>query len=147
MNAAHLHLILNHLPVLGEIGSAVMLLAGIKRRSATAVRVALWSIIASGALAVPVFLSGRRAADVVGRVDGVMQEAIGPHEDAAEVFLIGAITTGVIAAMALAAPRRWMMPLALAASLIACSLGVRAAILGGRIHHPEIGETMARSSP
>ncbi len=139
MNAAHLHLILNHIPVLGELVGAVMLLAGMKRHSATAIRAALLSIIASGAVAVPVFLSGRRAAQAVGHVDGVVQEAIGPHEEAAQLFLGGAITAAVLAAIALAAPRPWITPFALAAALIASFLGLRAAALGGRIHHPEIG--------
>ena len=138
MNSAHVHLILNHLPVLGEIGGAVLLAAGFTKRSATTVRLALLAIVATGVLAVPVFFTGQRAAEIVGRVDGVVQEAIAPHEEAAEAFLSGAITAGVIAAIALVTTRRWIMPFALAASLIASLLGVRAALLGGRIHHPEI---------
>jgi hypothetical protein len=139
MNAAHLHLILNHLPVLGEIGGVVLLAAGLAKRTAAVVRLALLAIVATGVLAVPVFVSGLSAAESVGRVDGVVQEAIAPHEDAAAAFLSGAITAGVLAAITLATSRRWIMPFALTASLIASLLGVRAAILGGRIHHPEIG--------
>lgn len=138
MNAAHFHLVLNHLPVLGEIGGAVLLAAGLTKRNATAVRLALLGIAAAGVLALPVFFSGLRAADLVGRIDGVSQEAIAPHEEAAVAFLSGAIAAGVIAAVALVMPRRWILPFALGASLIASLLGVRVAFLGGRIHHPEI---------
>lgn len=140
MNAAHFHLIVNHLPVLGEIGGVVLLVAGLAKRSATTVRLALMGIVATGVLAVPVFFTGQRAAEIVGRVDGVVQEAIAPHEEAAVAFLGGAITACVIAAIALMTTRRWILPFALAASLIASLLGVRAASLGGRIHHPEISE-------
>jgi hypothetical protein len=141
MNATHVHLILNHLPVAGEIGGLAVLAAGVAKKSTTTVRLALMALVATGVLAVPVFLSGLSAAEVIGRVDGVVQEAIAPHQDAATTFLCGAITTGVLAAIALATSRRWIMPFALAASLIASILGMRAAILGGRIHHPEIDST------
>ncbi len=143
MNAAHFHLILNHLPVLGEIGSAALLGAGLTKRSATTVRLALLAIVATGVLAVPVFFTGRRAAEIVGRVDGIVQEAIAPHQDVGTAFLIGAITAGVLAAITLMTSRRWITPLALAASVIASLLGLRTAVLGGRIHHPEVSAQSA----
>jgi len=77
----------------------------------------------------------------------VVQEAIAPHEDAATAFLGGAIAAGVLAAITLATSRRWLMPFALIASLIASLLGARAAILGGRIHHPELVSRAAGIDP
>ena len=136
MNAAHLHLILNHAPLFGEIAAAISFAAGALLRKKDFVTAALVAAVVSGALAAATFFSGRAAADAIGRVDGVNQEAIGPHEEAAEAFAI----TAVIGAVAAAAALRWPRATLPAAILIAAALalGVYAAEMGGRIHHPEI---------
>lgn len=43
MNAAHLHLLLNHIPVIGLLGAVSILAAGAIARNATLVRTSLWA--------------------------------------------------------------------------------------------------------
>jgi len=96
-NAIHLHLIINHAPVFGELFAVALLLAAAVARSITLLRTALAIVILTALGAVPVFFTGRAAADAIGRVEGIDQEAIGPHEDAAERFLLAASVAGVAA--------------------------------------------------
>ena len=144
MSAPHLHLILNHAPLFGEIAAAILLASGALLRKSDVVAAGLLAAVMSGGLAVATFFSGRAAAEAIGRVEGVNQDSIGPHEEAAEAFTITAVICAVVAAAAL----RWSRVKLLAAVVIAAAtvLGVYTADLGGRIHHPETLPARARSA-
>jgi hypothetical protein len=108
------------------------------------VRLALVLLVAVGAMMPLVFFAGTRAADTIGRVDGVQQEAIAPHQRAATIALVLSIGAALAAAGLLwIEHRRESLSLALqvlvlvAATASALPIGWAAA-LGGAIHHPEI---------
>ena len=91
-----------------------------------------------------VYIAGDRAADSIGKVDGVDQEAIAPHQRAATIALVISICSALIACGILIIERRrgdlssTLRVLVLAAA-IASALPIGwAAALGGAIHHPEI---------
>ena len=144
MTAAHLHLLLNHVPVLGTAFCFAVLLYGVVRRSADALRVALVGLVLVALATIPTYLSGQEAEHQVEGQPGVTHDAIEEHEEAALFALIGAEVLGVGAAAALylgrgnrVAPRGLLMAL-----LALCALGftvmARVANLGGQVHHPEI---------
>ncbi len=135
MNAPHLHLILNHSPLFAELAALLLLAAGGALRRRDLVDAALVAAIATAPLAAATFVSGRAAADAVGRIDGIDQEAIGPHEEAAEIF--AAVAT--VAALAAGAALRWRRVTAVAAAavVVALAIGLWTAERGGAIHHPE----------
>jgi hypothetical protein len=150
MNAAHAHLILNHLPVLGIPFGLFTLLWGIFRRSDEVKRLALLVFLLAGLSAIPVFLTGDEADDIVEDVPGISSIAISEHEDAAKFSLASGL---VLATLALAAfvlygwkpaAGRALLWVCLVAALAVAGLFAWTANLGGHIRHPEITSTDER---
>ena len=144
MSAIHLHLLLNHAPLFGDLFGAALLLAAAPRRNRTLFKTALVVLVLSAAVTPLVFITGGRAADSIGRIEGVAQEAIEPHETAAKQFLVISSINGVIALIGLLRPRRGVTIAVAVFSVVTLLLAARTANLGGLIRHTEI--TSARTS-
>jgi len=140
MNFAHVHLVLTHFP---PVLSVVSVISAAMR----AVRLALVLMIVVGVMMPAVYIAGYRAADTIGRVDGVQQEAIAPHQRAATLALWISIGAAIVAAVVLIVERRTgelsprLRVIVLAAAIAAVIPIGRAAALGGLIHHPEINSS------
>lgn len=143
MNYAHVHLILNHVPVVGIPIALCFLIYGFLRANPGAQRFALATFVAIAALTVPTFLSGEPAEKLVEHMPGFAESFVEGHEDAAEVSLVLTAITGAIALGALwlwrnERIRRYaVLGTMAAAALSAASLGYTAS-LGGKIRHTEI---------
>jgi hypothetical protein len=83
MNWAHIHLSLNHLPVVGIIFGVLLLLLALLRKSEELKRVSLGVFVLTALLALPVYFTGEPAEEVVEHVPGVAESLIGRHENAA----------------------------------------------------------------
>lgn len=149
MNAAHIHLILNTIPGIG-IGLAIAaMLYGMARRSSEVVRFGVLVLIGVAVVTIAVYLSGKRAIDVVGNVPGVILPNIEVHERAGRNALIAVEIGGLIALAVLVRLRRaeeigrGVIVALLVASVAAFAMVLHAAILGGHIHHPESGGNQA----
>jgi len=149
LNFAHLHLVLTHFPPVLSLGSALSAVGGLllRRRRDDLIRIALVMMIGVGAMMPLVYLAGERAADSIGKVEGVQQEAIAPHQRAATIALAVSVGSAVIAMPlfvvelrrgGLSSPLRLLVLVAAVAS--AGAIGWTAN-LGGAIHHPEITES------
>ena len=64
MNQAHLHLLVNHLPVVGSLFAFALLGAGLLRRNLTLTQAGLVAVLAAGLLGLPAQLSGAGAAAI-----------------------------------------------------------------------------------
>src|SRR6202049_3791579 len=106
MNYAHLHLILTHFPPVLSLGGAASAAAGVLRRRRDLLRIALMLLIGVGAMMPLVYLAGDRAADSIGRVEGVQQDAIAPHQHAATIALASSMATALMAGALLIIDRR-----------------------------------------
>lgn len=142
-NAAHLHLLLNHVPILGAVAAAGLLtLAFLVRREALT-RAALWTLAVAGVVAVPVYLSGEQAEDIVEEL-GAPHAVIEPHEEAAliTVIVLGVLGLGAIGALWWISHRRtvprWLTGTAWVLAAVGAVLAGRTAYLGGQIRHSEI---------
>jgi hypothetical protein len=143
-NAAHWHLVLNHLPVVG--GVVVLLLLGWSaiRNSDDLKRTALGASVLLALVAIPAFLTGEPSEHQVEGLAGVSDRLISEHEEMAEIALWVAVAGGVAALAALVYFRRsrsiprWVVLSLLGLNLAACLVMARTANLGGKIHHPEI---------
>ena len=154
MNIVHLHLLLNHLPVIGSVFATLLLAVALFRRSGELTRVSLWFWGLLGVASVLVFLTGEPAQDAVERFPGFSDTLAERHEDAA---LVATIVTAGIGALALAALfvfrrrtiPRWLTTLGLVAALGSSVLMGYAANLGGQIRHTEIrpGAVSSQVSP
>lgn len=144
MNTAHLHLLLNHVPVLGAIGLLGMFTLAFVRRDAALSRLllAISVILAVGAFIV--FLTGEPAEELIEHVVGVETNAVEPHEEAALVATIAFAVFGAAALVALIAYwrralPRWIAGSAIVATLVVSGLMGWTANLGGKIRHTETG--------
>lgn len=144
MNGAHVHLMLNHIPVV--LGMLVPLLLGwsLVQGGVETRRLALGLACLLGLAAIPTYLSGEPAEEIVEHVTGVSENLIEPHEEFAEIALIASVALGAAASILLIYFRRstsipssavWAL---LAASVVCAGLLAWTANLGGRIHHQEI---------
>ena len=93
MNSAHLHLLLNHIPILGSAFALVLLGWGLLRRSEPIARVGLATLVLAALFAIPTYLTGGAAEHLVEDLPGISEAAIHPHEDAALIssYALGAL--------------------------------------------------------
>ena len=144
MNSAHAHLLLNHLPVLGSAFGVLLLLFAFARKSDEIKRVALGVFVFAALTAVPVYLTGEPAEDIVERLPGIYKPMIEEHEEAAEGAAAALGVLGVMSLAGLVGFRRsasvphWLSVSSLVLGLVVAALMARTAGLGGRIHHPEV---------
>ena len=143
MNWAHVHLMLNHLPVLGTIFGLLLLAWGVVRRNEMLQRAALATFVIVALAAIPVFLTGEPSEDVVENLAGTAEQAIEAHEEAATVALIAVSALGAMALAALVLFRKRAVPRPLAGAALVFALATagwmaQTANLGGRIRHAEL---------
>ncbi len=144
MNWAHVHLMLNHIPVIG-IGFAVLLLAvSIVRRNHELITVALVFVTLVSFWAIPAYLTGEPAEEVVEDLPGVSEELIKEHEEQAEIAFILVEVAGGLALITLIARRysdklgQKLVIFTLLVLIVSGGLIGWTANLGGKIHHEEI---------
>ncbi len=144
MNGAQLHLMLNHLPVMGALFSLLLLGWGLIRRSTEIQKVALIAVLLTGLSSVPVYLTGGSAEEVVEHMAGVDEASLEEHESIGKFALWCGVGLAVAAAVALGVAMRNPGWLTLGAAVVwvanALVFGVMGytAHLGGLIRHPEI---------
>ena len=150
MNPAHLHIILNHIPVIGIPFAFGLLTYGLLRKSDEVKKASLLAFVVIALLTIPAFLAGKAAEDVVEHLPGVSEQLIENHEGAALIGLIATLILGAVSLVGLLLMRRisgvarWL-PIV----LLVLSVGVggwlgRTANLGGKIRHTEIrGDAVA----
>ena len=151
MSVVHLHLILNHVPVIGMAFALLILGVAIWRRNDGMGRLGLVVMAGLAVITAAVFLTGEPAEEAVETVANVSEAMIHPHEEAAEASLIATAIAGGFALVALVVYRRrslprWVTGAAFTAALVASTTLGWTANLGGRIRHTEIGGTAAASS-
>jgi uncharacterized membrane protein len=144
MNGAHLHLLINHIPVLGTFFGLALLAFAAWKRSDELRKAALGTFVIAALAAVATYLTGEPAEDVVKGLPGVARSLIGRHDDAAGFALGGAIALGVLALGGVIWFREgkpiknWFGTLALVVALLVTGLMAWTANLGGQIRHTEI---------
>jgi uncharacterized membrane protein len=154
VNLAHLHLILNHFPVVGSVIVALLLAFALQRRSDDVGRAALLLAALIGVMAIITYFTGEPAEELVERLPDVSKAAIEEHEDAALVATIVVGALGALSIVALYLHRgahalsRRMTGSAFALSLVACAVMGYTALLGGQVRHSEIrGSTPGTVAP
>lgn len=144
MNLVHLHLLLNHLPVIGVPLIAALLMYGILRRQRDVQRAALTGFILLAVLTVPAYLTGEPAEEAIEHAPGVATALIGRHETLATVAMALTALLGAWSALGLFFSRRDrpVPRLVLNGGVLLAVLAVGALIptgyYGGQIRHEEI---------
>jgi hypothetical protein len=143
LNPAHLHIMLNHIPVFGSLFAALLIAWGLLRKSEDVLRLGLALGFVVGIATWGVQLTGEPAEEVVENLAGVSRRTIHAHEEAAEWATYTIAAAGVLGLLALLLVRRrhraarGLAILTLVVSLAGFAAVSRAALLGGEIRHPE----------
>ena len=144
MNAAHAHLVLNHIPLLGLLFGTVLLAYGQWRTKEEVQKVSLALIAFAGVSTLVVYLTGEPAEEIVEDLAHVSYDALEAHEDMGIYALWAGLLTGgaSIIALVIGALRgrlaRWSVVFTLVLALGAVGLIGYTANLGGKISHPEL---------
>ncbi len=151
MDSTHLHLLLNHFPIIGTLIGTGVMAYGLFAASETTKKAALFTWVAMAALAIPVFLTGEPAEESVEGLAGVSGALIEQHEEAAELALwvmeaLGLFSLIALLARGLAANKSVMMGI-FGLSLVTFGLMARTGYLGGQIRHTEIRSGAAAVLP
>jgi uncharacterized membrane protein len=143
MSGPHIHLLLNHIPVIGMLIGLVIFTLGVWRKNDSWTRLALGLFAAVALVAIATMLTGETAEEAVENLPGVSESLMETHEDAAKLAAIGAYVLGAISLVALLWVRRRPLPRALTVTvlpivLLVSGLMAYTANLGGQIRHTEI---------
>lgn len=71
MNTTHIHLLLNHVAILGALFSVILLLAGMFIKSDILKKTALLGFVLAALASIPVFLTGEPAEESVEHLPGI----------------------------------------------------------------------------
>ena len=142
MNAAYVHLLLNHVPVLGVVFGLALLGWAVSRRDDRMLRAGWATLVVVALIALPVYFTGEGAEEVVEDEPGVVHQTIKDHEEMALFAIIGMEALGLLALWGLVRSRRtapppWLGKASLAAALVVAVLMGMTAERGGRVRHPE----------
>lgn len=144
MNQAHYHLLLNHLPIIGTLIGILTLAAGFLLKSGPVKRTALVIFVFAGVCAIPAFLTGEGAEELVEEMPGVTDTVIEQHEDLAAIFIWLTSALGIVALLTLIADLRAISfsKLLYGVTAILCIatmvLAQQVGTTGGKIRHTEI---------
>ena len=150
MTPAHLHLILNHFPIVGTLLGTIILALALVRRGDRGIWLAGTVLLAiSAASAGAANLTGEPAEEQIEDMSRVSEDAIGVHEDRADIATVYAVILGIgaVAGYVIGGKRGGLMGLAapLAASVIGSGLMAWTGAAGGEIRHPEVLTTVGAS--
>lgn len=143
MSPVHLHLMLNHLPVVGTVFAALLLGYAMVVRSDLVKKIAFGAFVLIAMLAVPAYLTGEPAEEIAEGLPGVTDNAIEQHEEAAQIAFASIMVVGALAVTGLAMFRTKAVPRLFAVAVLALSVVAMAALawtanLGGKVRHTEI---------
>jgi uncharacterized membrane protein len=149
MDATHLHLLLNHFPIIGSLLGVGVMAYGYFTSSEQVKKTALWTWAAMAVVAIPVFLTGEPAEESVEGIASVSEALIEAHEEAAELAIWLMEALGLLSLVTLLMgwnKERLSKPMVLVATVLSLATFAsmaRTGYLGGQIRHSEIRSSMA----
>ncbi len=149
MNTTHLHLLLNHFPIIGTLIGSGLLLWGIIRKQNTIKITAALILAVMAIMAIPVYLTGEPAEESVENLPGISGSLIELHEEAAviAIWLMGITGLASLVALLFAWQKRkatgTVFILVLVLSVFAFGTMARTGYYGGQIRHTEIRNVSA----
>lgn len=149
MNDAHVHLVLNHLPIIIPMIGLLVLIGGMIFKSEVVKRTAYLILILGAIAAIPTFATGEGAEEVIEELAGVDENLIKTHEEIAEKFAILCYVLGGISLLGLWANfyKKSFSTIISFATIIICITTLyfakQTATTGGEIRHSEIRENTA----
>ena len=152
MNDAHLHLLFNHLPIVGSLIGILTLAAGIFLKQPIVRKTAFGILVFSALVTLPAFFTGEGAEEIVEELPSISHNLIHEHEESAELALWLSEALGILALIAfyLEHIQHKFSGMANLFTLI-FSIGTfvsfaKTGNTGGEIHHPEISNVQTNTA-
>ena len=151
MNDAHLHLLVNHIPLVGVLFALGILIAGIIKNNNAIKNIANTLFIVCAIFAFLAMYTGEGAEEIVEDMPSVGHQIIHEHEELAEKFAIMMYITGFFGLISLTANvknHKYARPLpfiTLLFAIIAIIISFFVGTSGGEIRHTEIRETTSQT--
>ena len=146
MNDAHLHLVLNHLPIILPLLGLLIMIGGLLFKSEIVKRTAYLVFILGAIMAIPAFATGEGAEEVIENLAGIDENYIKTHEEIAETFAILCYVLGGISLLGLWANfyKKSFATGIVYVTILLCFITLyfakQTAASGGEIRHIEIRE-------
>ena len=150
MNQAHLHMVVNHFPIVGIIIGMIVLGVGIATKSALSKRIGGLILIGSSLFTFPSFETGEGAEEIVENLPGVSENLIEKHEELAEQFMgfvWAIILIGVLSLLSEWKMKKftnWLYISLFVISISATYFAKQVGTSGGEIRHTEIRKASAQ---
>lgn len=144
MNNAHLHLVVNHLPIIFPIVGVIILLIAIFTKAEVSKRNAYITFVLGAMASVLAMATGEGAEEAVEGLPGVSEALITAHEEAAEIFaslsyvLGGVALVGLLSSFKNLLINKFMPVVLLVVSAATLYFAFEAGRTGGEIRHTEI---------
>ena len=153
MNDAHLHLAINHFPIIVPIIALLILLSSWLFRSETLSRTAYALFVLGAVTAFLTSWTGERAEEIVENLPNLNESMMHEHEEAGEKLAFMNYLLGILSLITLWAKKKkktWRNYLKIAITLLAfvgIFLGKQAGTSGGEIRHTEIRANANLTTP
>lgn len=151
MNATHLHLLLNHFPIIGTLIGAIIIIYGFIKRDPKIKNLASLLIVIMSLIALPVFFTGEPAEEYIENIQGISEATIEKHEEAAEFAIVIMSITGFLALLSLFFNKikpefgnkfSWIVLVMTIVSFISMA---NVGFYGGKIRHTELNGTLVNN--
>lgn len=151
MNDAHLHMVVNHFPIIGTIFGLAILIASMIWKNTTLRNTSYVIFITAAIFAFASMFTGEGAEEITEGLQGVTHEIIHEHEELAEklavlLYVLGFVSIlGLITTAKNHAKAKLVSFLALFIAIVGVILAKSVGTSGGEIRHTEIRESTANS--
>lgn len=143
MNFGHLHLLINHLPIVGSILGAFVLIYALYTKSYETKNAAYIVFIICAIASAIAYFTGESAEESVENIQGISKNIIEQHESSAVISFVTLIILGISSLIAFLysikkRPTKNTIPLVILIIALVCfGLIARTGYLGGQIRHTE----------
>ncbi len=151
MNDAHLHMVVNHFPIIGTIFGLGILIVGLILKNNSVKNTAYWVFIIAAIFAFAAAYTGDGAEEIVEDMPNIGNQIIHEHEELADKFALIMYVTGFFSLMSLLANvknhkfAKLLSFITLTLALVAAILSKSVGTSGGEIRHTEIRETTTQT--
>ena len=146
MNAAHFHLLVNHLPIMFPLIGGIVFAVGLFFKNEPIKRTSFFIILLGGISTALAMFSGEGAEEIAEKIPGITKKIIHEHEEAAEVFALLNYILALLAGFNLWASlkgklyAKYLNYAIIAGLLLVLFLAKQTGTSGGEIRHTEIRE-------
>ncbi len=142
MESVHIHLVLNHIPILGSFFGLCLFTYGVLFKNISIKNAGLVTFIVVAILTIPAYLSGGGAEEQLEKMPGIHGSIIHDHEEIAEIAflmmgILGIISLVMFVSFKKDSIKNYLTLIIIILSLITFITMTFVGLVGGKIQHTE----------